>query len=354
MVEAAELGRAGEILIHTSRPGGSWERQPLWCVHVDGDAYVRSAFGTRSFWYRRVLGGSPVRIEVAGRPHPARLHPVHDHHLNELISDAFRAKYGLGWPGPVQTVVSAEARATTLRILLGPDPRPAPAGGRGLHRPWVVRRPASRARSTQCATPRPGSPVRRYREAEPPVIHEQQSAPAPSGEVGLLIARQVDPGHEEEFEAWANGILSAAAQFPGHLGYGLFRPTSPGTPWYLIHRFRNTAAHQEWHRSPERAAWLGRSNGHHTEVSRRQLTGLETWFAIPDHPTQAPPPRWKMTTTAILGIFPVSLLVATVLQPALSSFPFLARTAVVAVFFSVVMTYAAMPLLTRALRRWLY
>ncbi|MFF2546526.1 hypothetical protein ACFVUY_28755 [Kitasatospora sp. NPDC058063] len=50
------------------------------------------------------------------------------------------------------------------------------------------------------------------------MIHEQQSAPAPSGEVGLLIARRVDPGHEEEFEAWANGILSAAAQFPGHLG----------------------------------------------------------------------------------------------------------------------------------------
>ncbi|MFF2546525.1 hypothetical protein ACFVUY_28750 [Kitasatospora sp. NPDC058063] len=61
-----------------------------------------------------------------------------------------------------------------------------------------------------------------------------------------------------------------------------------------------------------------------------------------------------MTTTATLGTFPVSLLVATVLQPPLSSFPFLARTAVGAVFLSVVMSCAAMPLLTRALRRWLY
>lgn len=28
-----------------------------------------------------------------------------------------------------------------------------------------------------------------------PVGHERRSAPVPSGEVGLLISRQVDPGH---------------------------------------------------------------------------------------------------------------------------------------------------------------
>ncbi|MEU9558519.1 hypothetical protein [Streptomyces fumanus] len=28
---------------------------------------------------------------------------------------------------------------------------------------------------------------------------ERRSAPVPSGEAGLLIARQVDPGHEEDF-----------------------------------------------------------------------------------------------------------------------------------------------------------
>ncbi len=70
----------------------------------------------------------------------------------------------------------------------------------------------------------------------------EHTVPADNGEVNLLIARQVDPGHEETFEAWAHGILETAAGFPDHLGYGLFRPATEGGPWFLVHRFRNQAA----------------------------------------------------------------------------------------------------------------
>ncbi|MFE6409904.1 antibiotic biosynthesis monooxygenase [Streptomyces sp. NPDC057837] len=182
---------------------------------------------------------------------------------------------------------------------------------------------------------------------------ERTSEPQPSGEVGVLIARQVDPGHEGEFERWAHGILDAAAAFPGHLGYGLFRPARPGDPWFLVHRFRDANACAEWQNSPERAAWFARAGAGHREIARRHLNGLEGWFPQHREPS-ALPARWKMTLTAALGIFPVSLLTGAVLQPVLSAVPLLPRTALVALFFSGLMTYALMPTLTRLLRRWLY
>ncbi|MFJ9036684.1 antibiotic biosynthesis monooxygenase [Streptomyces sp. NPDC102406] len=183
---------------------------------------------------------------------------------------------------------------------------------------------------------------------------ERRSAPTPSGEVGLLIAREVDPGHEADFERWARGILTAAAAFPGHLGYGLFRPNGPGEPWFLVHRFRDAEAHARWDDSEERAAWFDRADGHHREVDRRRLSGIEGWFVPPGRSVQAAPPRWKMTLTAVLGIFPISLFAGTVLQPLLGDLPLLVRTALIAVLFSSLMSYAVMPGLTKALGRWLY
>ncbi|MDN3270366.1 antibiotic biosynthesis monooxygenase [Streptomyces sp. MA15] len=183
---------------------------------------------------------------------------------------------------------------------------------------------------------------------------ERRSAPVPSGEVGLLIARQVDPGHEEDFEKWAHGVLTAASAFPGHLGYGLFRPSRPGEPWCLVHRFRDAEAHARWDASPDRAAWFRRADGHHWEVDRRHLSGIEGWFVPPGRARATPPPRWKMLVTAVLGIYPISLFSGTVVQPHLMGLPLLLRTGLVALLFSGLMSYAVMPMLTWALKKWLH
>jgi hypothetical protein len=183
------------------------------------------------------------------------------------------------------------------------------------------------------------------------VEHEQRSLD-PSGDVALLIARRVDPGYEADFEQWAHGILSAAAGFPGHLGYGVFRPRNPGEPWYLVQRFRDAAAQERWLRSPERASWFARADGHHAEDNGRQLTGLETWFVTPDRPLPVPPPTWKIAVGQLLGIFPLTLVVTTVLGPAMAKFPVLVQAVVITAFFSGLVNYAVMPILARLLRRW--
>ncbi|MGW7100259.1 antibiotic biosynthesis monooxygenase [Streptomyces sp. NPDC054838] len=181
----------------------------------------------------------------------------------------------------------------------------------------------------------------------------EHSVPADNGEVSLLIARQVDPGHEEDFEVWARGILETAARFPDHLGYGLFRPATEGGPWFLVHRFRHQAAFEAWQRSAERAAFFANCQGHHHhEIARRELHGMETWFAKPGT-TRPAPPRWKMAISSGLAIFPISLLGNSVLGPYLVDLPFVLRTAAFTVVFSTLMTYAAMPAVSKLLRPWL-
>ncbi|MET9320087.1 antibiotic biosynthesis monooxygenase [Streptomyces sp. NPDC003038] len=181
----------------------------------------------------------------------------------------------------------------------------------------------------------------------------EHSVPADNGEVTLLIARQVEPGHEEAFETWAAGILNTAATFPDHLGYGFFRPATPGGPWFLVHRFRNQAAFQAWQDSPERARWFANCQGHrHSELARRELHGMETWFAKPGT-TRPAPPRWKMAISSGLAIFPISLIGNAVLGPYLVDLHFVLRTAAFAVVFSTLMTYVAMPAVSRLLRPWL-
>ncbi|MEV6559522.1 antibiotic biosynthesis monooxygenase [Nocardia sp. NPDC051756] len=173
------------------------------------------------------------------------------------------------------------------------------------------------------------------------------------GDVALIVARTVEPGHERPFQEWARGILAAAATMDGYLGGGLFHPAADGDPWIIVHRFKNQHALRAWLDSPRRARFFDNSAGHrHTEVARRELTGMETWFADLN-PAAAAPPRWKMAAGSAIGIFPISLLGSAILAPHLTALPLVLRTAVFAVLFSVLMTYVSMPLVTRALRRWL-
>ncbi|RJQ82799.1 antibiotic biosynthesis monooxygenase [Pseudonocardiaceae bacterium YIM PH 21723] len=168
--------------------------------------------------------------------------------------------------------------------------------------------------------------------------------------ITVLVARRVEAGHEAEFEDWAAGILAAAARHPGHLGHGLLRPEAPGEPWHLLHRFRDAESYRAWMRSPERAAHFDRAGRHHAETARRELHGVEAWFAV----APGAPPRWKLAVVSGAGILPVSLTANLLLGPLLGGAPLVVRTMLFAVLFSLLMTYLVLPNLTRLLRGWLY
>jgi hypothetical protein len=119
-MDPTELDRRLEIRLRTRSGNGSWSSRPIWIVVVAGEPYIRSAFGTRSAWYRRVRAMGRADIEVGDETLQVRLEPVDDETLNERISDAYFAKYSPSWPGPTETLIGKEASATTMRLTPGP------------------------------------------------------------------------------------------------------------------------------------------------------------------------------------------------------------------------------------------
>ncbi|WP_338671412.1 DUF2255 family protein [Streptomyces sp. SCSIO 30461] len=105
-----------EIALWTRDAEGRWSARRIWVVVLDGEAYVRSAFGGRSAWYSQVLGRADTEVEVDGHRLSVTLQPVADPELVQRVSDAYRAKYGLSWPGPVESMNGHEAAATTMRL----------------------------------------------------------------------------------------------------------------------------------------------------------------------------------------------------------------------------------------------
>jgi antibiotic biosynthesis monooxygenase (ABM) superfamily enzyme len=157
------------------------------------------------------------------------------------------------------------------------------------------------------------------------------------------------------YEEFLEGIIGAASRFPGHLGAEVFRPTRPGGQYRIVYRFDSRAHLRSWLDSHEHAAWLERAEPHAASPIRRQfLTGLESWFTLPDEPGRPPPPPYKMALVTWILIFPLITAIAYFLGPTLARIPLVPRLAITTGMAVPVMTWILMPRVTRLLRRWLY
>ena len=183
------------------------------------------------------------------------------------------------------------------------------------------------------------------------VIHE----PA-ADSVTVCITRTVKPAREREFEHWLDGVGRAAAQFPGHQGLNVLRPTSPGSREYVyIFRFDNYPHLRAWEESRERREWVERAQELTEGEARKQVvTGLEYWFTLPHMPGVTAPPRGRMAMVTLLAIYPLILFLPAALSPALESLPLMVRGLVVSALLVGLMTYVVMPRMTRLFAAWLY
>jgi len=173
--------------------------------------------------------------------------------------------------------------------------------------------------------------------------------------VTVVVTRRVRAGQEAECETWMHGVAAVATRFPGHQGITFFRPPPGSRDWTFVFRFDSPDHLDQWERSPERADWVERARAFTERVTVHKHTGLETWFADPTSPVSITmPPRWKMVIVSWCVAFPLIQLLSSTLAPALASLPRLASGAIFCVAMVLIMTYAAMPLVTRALKRWLY
>lgn len=169
--------------------------------------------------------------------------------------------------------------------------------------------------------------------------------------VTVVVVRTVKAGHESECEAWLHGVAEVAGRFPGHLGMTIFRPHRGSRDYTFVFRFETQAQLDAWDASPEREEWLEKSRSFTEKFTVHRHTGLETWFQHPDAHVLVPP-RWKMVVVSWCVAFPLIQILSRTLGT-ISLHPLL-RGALVGLAMVVMMTYAAMPAATRALRAWLY
>lgn len=188
-------------------------------------------------------------------------------------------------------------------------------------------------------------------------IHEHVEG-SPGGEdppATGVASRRVEPGREEEFEAWVSGILDCVKTFPGYLGSDVMRPADARDDEYsILYRFDRASNLKRWEASDERRRWLDRAEPLVREQHVGRLTGLETWFTLPSKDGEPAPPRYKMVVITWLAVFPLATVLFLLLQPLMGGAPTILRTLVFTLIMVTTMTYVVMPRMTRLFSFWLY
>jgi len=178
--------------------------------------------------------------------------------------------------------------------------------------------------------------------------------------VTVSITRQVDPGHEDQMFAWLRAGTELAERFDGFLGHGWVRPARESSEWHMLYRFADQASLDRWNASPQRRWWLDSAQAFVAEQHLEKRTGIEGWFDEPTsvdtqdlRPTRPAPPRWKQMITVFLVFFPLSLGVNYAARQWASTWPLPLRVLTSVAILSPVMTYVALPWITRLLSPWL-
>jgi uncharacterized protein len=174
-----------------------------------------------------------------------------------------------------------------------------------------------------------------------------------SKEVTAVITRNIKPGHEKDYDDWLRRYMILENKVHGYLGTTIIAPGGNNSSVrYIINRFSDKATMDAWESSVEALNLIEEANNYST-IHYTSATGLETWFSVPDLKAILPPPKWKMAIVAFIGAYCISLLASLILRSFLGLHPLLFN-----LFMTIVMviglTYLAMPLLSRLLRRWLY
>ena len=110
-----------------------------------------------------------------------------------------------------------------------------------------------------------------------------------------------------------------------------------------------------WLESDVRREWIERLQPLiEKPESIQTLTGLETWFSLPNKSLKAPPPKYKMAIVTWLGVFVTLAIVSRLLTPILSSLPILLNQLMTTGLVVALLTYLIMPRLTQLFKHWLY
>jgi hypothetical protein len=115
--ELESMATEDELELATQRRDGSL-RDPvtIWMVRLGDDVFIRSVKGPDGPWFRgsRTLGRGIARTDGVEREIAFE---DADHALDDEIDAVYRSKYSRYATGIVDSVLTADARASTTRLI---------------------------------------------------------------------------------------------------------------------------------------------------------------------------------------------------------------------------------------------
>jgi len=115
--ELNRIGGADELEIAALRRDGTLRKAvTIWVVRVGDDLYVRSAYGRTAAWFRGTHIRHEGRVSSGGIAHDVTFADA-DPAVLDQIDAAYRAKYRRHGAQYVNSVISEEARSTTIKLV---------------------------------------------------------------------------------------------------------------------------------------------------------------------------------------------------------------------------------------------
>jgi len=187
----------------------------------------------------------------------------------------------------------------------------------------------------------------------PELLRSTPVQPRRDEPITVTVARTVLPDNRRAFEDWADGIQARMSDYPGHLGSTMLSPGSGEDEYHIVYRFADAETLHNWEHSEERAQWLVKLEEMVESERFAHVTGLETWFTLPDRADERPA-RWKMVAVTSTVIFALQVPIQAYLLASLLNWPLVLRAAIMSLAMTLLMTYVVMPRVTKLLRGWLY
>jgi hypothetical protein len=115
--ELATIEAADELQIASRRRDGTLTSpRTIWVVRHGDDMYVRSVRGSASAWFRATRVRQKGHIQAGGVSKDVAFADA-GHELDDDIDAAYRSKYGRYPAGIINSVITPQARATTIKLV---------------------------------------------------------------------------------------------------------------------------------------------------------------------------------------------------------------------------------------------
>ena len=171
--------------------------------------------------------------------------------------------------------------------------------------------------------------------------------------VTVAITHHLKPGREMDFERWVSGVRDHAAGFAGFQGYVILPHEEGSLERRAALRFDSVERMNAYWATSENQARRAKLLDLVTEPSEvHPEVGIEHWFMSPDGP--GPPSRHRMAVAVFVAILPLVTFLPPRITPWLSNHvPTWMVGVITTALMVLIMTYIAMPIVTRLMRAWL-